>query len=220
MQERGNAVYQAFMLALSIYVLAALILEAFLVKDDAIADVLRYMDLVVCLFFLLDFFFNLITAPSKRAYLKWGWIDFVSSIPALDTLRWGRLSRVIRIVRFFRSLRSLRQIYTAFREDRIQSLTLIVVLLTFLSYSICASLVLYFERGLNPELDTAGDALWWALLNVMNAKITIASVVTREGQVMTMVLNKIGLLLFAYFNALIVAWLVNKRREGAGRSSA
>ncbi|GAA5125677.1 ion transporter [Alloalcanivorax gelatiniphagus] len=220
MQERGNAVYQAFMLALSIYVLAALILEAFLVKDDAIADVLRYMDLVVCLFFLLDFFFNLITAPSKRAYLKWGWIDFVSSIPALDTLRWGRLSRVIRIVRFFRSLRSLRQIYTAFREDRIQSLTLIVVLLTFLSYSICASLILYFERGLNPELDTAGDALWWALLNVMNAKITIASVVTREGQVMTMVLNKIGLLLFAYFNALIVAWLVNKRREGAGRSSA
>ena len=200
--------------------LSALTLEAFVVKDDAIVDVLRYMDLVACLFFLLDFFINLVTAPSMRAYLKWGWIDFVSSIPALDTLRWGRLSRVIRIVRFFRSLRSIRQIYTAFREARIQSLTLIVVLLTFLSYSLCASLILHFERGLNPELDTAGDALWWALLNVMNAKITIASVVTREGQILTMVLNKIGLLLFAYFNALIVAWLVSKRKEGGGRSSA
>lgn len=206
------------MLLISVYVLGALILEVFVVEDDQIKAVSRHIDLVACLFFLLDFFVNLFTANSKLKYLKWGWIDLVSSIPALDALRWGRLSRVIRIVRFFRSLRSIGLIYSSLRDNKVQSLTLVVVLITFLSYSLCASLILYLERSANPEISQAKDALWWAFLNIMNAKITIASVVTREGQLMTILLNKVGLILFAYLNGLVIAWLLRQRaikRESA-----
>lgn len=201
------------MLALSVYVLSALTLEMFIVQDDEIKKVLQYVDLAICMFFLFDFFLNLITAESKLKYLKWGWIDLISSIPVLDSLRWGRLSKVIRIVRFLRSLRSIKAIYGNVQSSKIQSLSFVVLLVTFLSYTVCASLILHFERESNAGLNTAAEALWWAFLNIMNAKISIATAETHAGQLMTILLNKIGLLLFAYFNGIIIAWLVQKRIE-------
>ncbi|RLT96359.1 ion transporter [Ketobacter sp.] len=213
MKEKGSAIYQLFMLALSVYVLSALTLEMFIVQDDEIKKVLQYVDLAICMFFLFDFFLNLITAESKLKYLKWGWIDLISSIPVLDSLRWGRLSKVIRIVRFLRSLRSIKAIYENVQSSKIQSLSFVVLLVTFLSYTVCASLILHFERESNVGLNTAAEALWWAFLNIMNAKISIATAETHAGQLMTILLNKIGLLLFAYFNGIIIAWLVQKRIE-------
>lgn len=213
MKEKGSAIYQLFMLALSVYVLSALTLEMFIVQDDEIKKVLQYVDLAICMFFLFDFFLNLITAESKLKYLKWGWIDLISSIPVLDSLRWGRLSKVIRIVRFLRSLRSIKAIYGNVQSSKIQSLSFVVLLVTFLSYTVCASLILHFERESNAGLNTAAEALWWAFLNIMNAKISIATAETHAGQLMTILLNKIGLLLFAYFNGIIIAWLVQKRIE-------
>ncbi|GAB1621353.1 potassium channel family protein [Agarivorans albus] len=213
MVEKGNTIYKIFMLTMSVYILCALTLEMFIVEDDEIKSVLRYIDLVVCFFFLLDFFVNLFSAESKSKYLKWGWIDLVASIPTLDTLRWGRVAKVIRIVRFLRSLKSIKEIYRAVKDSRIQSITVFVFLTSFLSFTVCSSLILHFEREVNADLNTASDALWWAFLNIMNAKISVTLALTNAGQVMTLLLNKIGLLLFAYFNGIIISWLVNKRVE-------
>ena len=99
------------------------------------------------------------------------------------------------------------------QSSKIQSLSFVVLLVTFLSYTVCASLILHFERESNAGLNTAAEALWWAFLNIMNAKISIATAETHAGQLMTILLNKIGLLLFAYFNGIIIAWLVQKRIE-------
>ncbi len=208
-----NPLYQIFMLALSIYVLAALVLEEFFVTDLEVRAVLQHIDLWVCLFFLTDFFVSLYRAPSKREYMKWGWIDLLSSIPMVDPLRWGRLARIVRIIRALRTLRELRVLGHAIRRSRMQSLTVIVVLFSFVTYTLCAGLILGFERGHPESISTANEALWWAFLNVMNAKVSISAVYSTGGAVTTVVLNKVGLLLFAYFNAIIVAWLLNKRTE-------
>ena len=211
MKEKGSAVYQLFMLALSVYVLCALTLEAFIVKDDEIRKVLQYIDFSVCIFFLSDFFVNLIAADNRLKYMKWGWIDLLSSIPMIDQLRWGRASRLVRVIRFLRSLKSIKVIYHSILTRKVQSLSFIVLLVTFISYTTCSSLVLYFESETNPELSTASAALWWSFLNIMNAKISINSASTNAGQLMTIFLNKVGLLLFAYFNGIIIAWLVQRR---------
>lgn len=211
MKDKGSAVYQLFMLALSVYVLCALTLEAFIVKDDEIRKVLQYIDFSVCIFFLSDFFINLISADNRLKYMKWGWIDLLSSIPMIDPLRWGRVSRLVRVVRFFRSLKSIKVIYQSIRTRKVQSLSFIVLLVTFISYTTCSSLILYFESETNPELSTASAALWWSFLNIMNAKISINAATTNAGQFMTVLLNKVGLLLFAYFNGIIIAWLVQRR---------
>ncbi|MEZ5524002.1 MAG: ion transporter [Pseudomonadales bacterium] len=213
MTEKGSATYQLFLLALSIYVLVVVFVETFIISDPEISLVLQRVDLCICLIFLGDFFFNLYTAKSKLAYLKWGWIDLASSIPLVDPLRWGRLARIIRILRFLRTIKSLKVLITSIQGSRLQSLTLIVLLITFCAFTISAALILELERDVSGGINTANGALWWAFLNIMNAKISITHAQSTGGMVVTVVLNKIGLLLFAYFNAIIIAWLVHKRVE-------
>lgn len=213
MKEKGNAIYQLFLLGLSIYVLSALVIEAFFVTDPEIKKVLQFIDLSICMVFLLDFFINLYKAESKLFYMKWGWIDLLASIPMIDPLRWGRLARVIRIFRFLRAIKSIKQLVGTIQKSKIQSLTLIVLFITFLSYTTCAALILEFERGYASEIDTASSSLWWSFLNIMNAKTSINVALSTEGIILTVILNKVGILLFAYFNAIIIAWLVQKRIE-------
>ncbi len=213
MREKGSAAYQLFLLVLSVYILCTVFAETFVVKDPEIRSVLRKIDLCVCLVFLGDFFINLYTAKSKLAYLKWGWIDLLSSIPLADSLRWGRLARIVRILRFLRTVKSLKILVSLIYNSKLQSLTLVVLLISFIAFTFCASLILELEKGYVGGINTANEALMWAFLNVMNAKVSITQAQSTGGVVVTIILNKVGLLLFAYFNAMVVAWLIQKRVE-------
>lgn len=213
MNERGSALYQLSLLAISIYILTALVAEVFFVTDPEIRRVLQFIDFSVCLIFLGDFFYNLYAAKNRLAYLKWGWIDFLSSIPMVDPLRWGRLARVVRILRFLRAIRSVRILYRSLLKDRVESLTILVFLFVFVSFTLTACLVLEFERAHESAISTAEAALWWTLLNLLNAKTSIATAVSAEASLAAIYLNKVGLVVFAYFNALLVAWLLAKRGE-------
>lgn len=211
MQENQSPIYQLFLLVLSIYVLCIVFIETFIITDVEISLILQKIDLFICMVFLSDFFINLYHAKNKLAYLKWGWIDLLSSIPLVDPLRWGRLARIVRILRFLRTTKSLKILLTSIQNSKFQSLTLIVLLVSFVAFTLCAALILEFERNYSDGINTANEALRWALLNVLNAKIPITQVQSSEGIIATIVLNKIGYLLFAYINAIIIAWLIQKR---------
>lgn len=210
MQEKQSPIYQLFLLALSIYVLCIVFIETFIITDVEISLILQKIDLFICMVFLGDFFINLYHAKNKLAYLKWGWIDLLSSIPLVDPLRWGRLARIVRILRFLRTIKSLKILLISIQNSKFQSLTLIVLLVSFVAFTLCAALILEFERNYSDGINTANEALRWALLNVLNAKISITQAQSTEGMVATVVLNKIGLLLFTYINAIIIAWLIQK----------
>ncbi|SER21198.1 voltage-gated potassium channel [Amphritea atlantica] len=211
MKEKGGAVYQLFLLALSIYVLIVVFFETFLITDPEVSLILQRIDLCICFVFLGDFFVNLYHANNKISYLKWGWIDLLSSIPLVDPFRWGRLARIVRILRFIRTIKSLKLLVSSIQASKFQSLTFVVILITFVAYTVCASLILELESSYEGGINTANEALWWAFLNIMNAKVSITQAQSTGGMVATVVLNKIGLLLFAYFNAMIIAWLIQKR---------
>lgn len=216
MKEKGSAIYQLFLLGLSIYVLVILSAEMLFISDPEIKLTLQYIDFVICLVFLADFFVNLFTAESKLRYLKWGWIDLISSIPAIDQLRWGRISRVVRILRFLRSIKSIKLLVQNIQRSKFQSFTLLVIFITFIAYSLSAGFILQYEKQYDSAIRTASDALWWSFLNIMNAKISIDQAISPQGMIITIVLNKVGLLLFAYFNAIIIAWMVQKRAVKEG----
>jgi voltage-gated potassium channel len=210
--ERGSAVYQLVLLALSVYVLVALVIESLFVQDPETRRVIQLVDSAICLVFLADFFVNLYLAESKTGYLKWGWIDFVSSVPAIDPLRWGRLSRMIRILRLLRTIKSARVLFRTIERSRFETLTLTVFLVAFVAFSVGTCLILEFEREYDSTISTAQGALSWAVLNVLNAKVSIDQAKSPGGIITTVVLNKLGLLLFAYLNAMIIAWLIGQRR--------
>ncbi|MCX4186908.1 ion transporter [Methylophaga sp. OBS4] len=215
MKEKGSAAYQLFMLSLSIYVLIALFIQEFIISNSEVKLLLQYVDFAVCLFFLADFFINFYTAESKRSYMKWGWIDLLASIPMLDPLRWGRIARIVRVIRFLRAIKSVKLLLTNLNKSKLQSLTLSVILITFVTYTIGSALILEFESQASGAIKTANDALWWSFLNLLNAKMSIDQASTHEGMLITVALNKIGLLVFAYLNAMIIAWLLNQRNNAA-----
>jgi len=222
MKEKGSPLYQIVLLFLSVYVLGAILVEAFLVSDTEIKQVLQYIDLFVCMFFLLDFFVNFTLAKSKLEFMKWGWLDLVASIPAIDPLRWGRVSKVIRIVRYLRALKSVKILVGSLHASKYETLSLCVFLVVFLTFTLSAGFILEFEKEYHSQISTAEGALWWAFLNLLNAKSSITMAQSSEGVAATILLNKVGLLLFAYLNSMLVAWLVTKRKEGGrnGLSSA
>lgn len=206
--------WQLCMLILSLYALGSLSLEALFVTDPEIQRVLTTVDVFVCAVFFADFLVLLFSAPSKRRYmLSWGWIDLISSIPMIDALRWGRLARVMRIIRILRAVKSLRVIGSYVRASPFETLSVMIFVTVFVSFSVSAGLILEFERGHDSALRTSADALWWSFLSIMNAKGGFHLPVSPEGILNTVYLNKIGLLLFAYVNGSIVAWLISHRHH-------
>jgi len=206
--------WQLCMLVLSIYALASLSLEALVVTAPEISRVLGTVDLLICLVFFADFLTLLFSAPSKQAYMmRWGWIDLISSIPMVDPLRWGRLARVVRLLTILRAIKSIRVIGDSVRASPFETLSIMTFVVVFVSFSVSAGLILEFERGFDSRLTTSTDALWWSFLSIMNAKGGFHASVSPDGILLTVYLNKIGLLLFAYINGSVVAWLVSNRRK-------
>lgn len=59
MREKGSAVYELFLLVLSVYVLCIVFVETFIISDPEISSVLQKIDLVICFIFIGDFFISL-----------------------------------------------------------------------------------------------------------------------------------------------------------------
>ncbi len=92
--------YLIFMLLLSLFALAALAFGALFSLDEGTREILGVADTVVCALFLLDFIVSLRQAKNKWRYLvTWGWLDLLSSVPAIEVLRLGRTARIARIIR-------------------------------------------------------------------------------------------------------------------------
>ena len=104
-----SPLWQIVIIILSAYVLIALFLSAIMPLSPATRELLNIIDSIICVIFIGDFIYML--AVNGRDYLRWGWIDFVSSIPAIEFLRWGRLFRVFRVMRILRGFRSVRVLF-------------------------------------------------------------------------------------------------------------
>lgn len=98
--------FQIIIIVLSVYVLGSLLVSTLFQLPP---EVLRLLDLIdngICLIFLCDFIYRFYKAPDKLSFMRWGWIDLISSIPVLNYLRAGRALRLIRLLRVLRAFRS------------------------------------------------------------------------------------------------------------------
>lgn len=160
------SVYELFMLGLCVYVLAALSVVTFFPASEDVVVIFDYVDTAVCFVFLIDFFAKLAMAKNKIAYLKWGWIDFISSIPMVGPLRWGRFARVVRVLRLLRGVRSSKTIVAFLMAHRAQSAFMAAALTALLTVVLSSVAILHFEREPGSNIQSGGDALWWAFVTV------------------------------------------------------
>ena len=206
---------QFTVLILSVYVLGAMLAEHVLPIHDDMRHLLDRIDAFVCLVFLLDFFVRFFRAESKLRFMRWGWIDLLSSIPMVVPLRWGRVARVFKIIRVLRALGSTRRIVAYIYRRRTSSLAGTALLVTFLLlvFSCIAILALENEEGSN--IKTPSDAIWWAFTTITTVGYGDRFPVTTEGRMVAVVLMVAGISLFGVFTGIFARLFIEPevRRE-------
>jgi voltage-gated potassium channel len=205
MDPDGVGLFQFVILILSVYVLIVFAIQTF-IRDlsPETTEILDGIDFIVCIFFLWDFFFRLWKAPSKLEFMKWGWIDFISSIPVLfvPASNHMRFLRIIRLLRILRAFRSTKIIAHYLFQNRARTGVISVILISFLVAVFAAIAELNLETSPDSNIKTSEDALWWSF-STMTTVSCEKYPVTEAGRVVALFLMAAGVCLFGCITAYI-----------------
>ena len=219
MNEKTQRVgpYQLFMLSLCAWAIVTLAIGTFWKLDPQTQTILDVADNAICGLFFVDFLGNLYRTPNRWAYFRsWGWIDLLSSIPTVDALRWGRAARLTRILRVLRGVRSARAIAHVLIERRAQSAFLATILLSLLLLVFASIAVLQFEADGGGTIQTAGDAMWWAVTTLSTVGYGDTYPITPEGRIVAACLMAAGVGVFGTLSGLVASWFQSSAVHGTG----
>lgn len=184
-------------------------------------QVLIGLDFIICSIFILQLTIDLIRATDRVQFMKRHWIDFIASIPVIEPLRFARLFHIMRVILVIRSSRYIwKELLSNRRETTLASILLIMVVLLTLG----SSMMLYMEGSApSANIDSGGDALWWALVTISTVGYGDHYPVTDGGKVLASVLIVCGVGLFGMISGLITSLLAspthvqNRRAENKER---
>lgn len=206
--------FQFVVLILSVIVLGALGAESIFKFPVAVSNVLQICDTLVCVLLLIDFGIRFHKAPSKPAFLKWGWIDLLASIPYLPWLRVGRLVRILQVIRLLRAIRATQKISALVFRNKLHAGTTSVVLTAFLLIIFCSIGVLICEQqDPNANIKTAGDAIWWSVTTITTVGYGDKYPVTTEGRIVAMILMISGIGLFGILSGLAASYFLHTKQN-------
>lgn len=207
-------VFQIVVLILSLVILGALFADTAFKLPPQISDILQTVDTLVCILLLSDFGVRFYRAESKLAFMKWGWIDLIASIPNLPALRFGRLVRILRVIRLLRAIRATHKITSIILRDKIQSGFASVILVSFLLVMFASVGILICEQ---PEpaanIKTAEDAIWWSVATVTTVGYGDKYPVTAEGRVLAMILMICGAGIFGMVSGLVASSFIGVKKN-------
>ncbi len=198
---------------LSIYVLGALIIDTTMKLPKETSRLLNFIDIAICIFFFFEFCIQLYKADNKLKYLKWGWIDLVSSIPMINFLRFGRLFRLIRLVRILRAFRTTKNFITYIFKDKVQGTFTMVSIFAILLVIFSSIAILQVENSPDSNIHTAEDAIWWVYVTITTVGYGDKFPVTTEGRLIAAILMTAGVGLFGTFTAYISSLFVSSTKE-------
>jgi voltage-gated potassium channel len=173
--------------------------------DPTIVTVLQIVSWSVWAAFVIDFAARIALARDRRCYLVAHWYDvLLVSLPMLRPLRMLRLLALARVMNRAASSLSM-QVTTYVGGTAVVSLLLGAVA------------VLDAERGSpGANINTFGDALWWAASTVTTVGYGDRYPVTTEGRVIAVLLMLVGIALVGSITASVAAWFVRSSEESAG----
>ena len=164
--ELGNTGYEIFIGALSVLSLVNIVLFE-LLRDPATQDVVRTIDAVLSLVFLIDFLVRLRRAPSRSDYFfrNFGWADLLASLPFPQ----AKILRIFRLIRVSRLLRryGAKNIGRSLIKDRAGSALLTLLLVGILVLEFGSLTMLALEKNApDSNITTASDALWYVIVTM------------------------------------------------------
>jgi voltage-gated potassium channel len=211
--ENKIGLLNMLVLVLSVYVLGSLLIDTFFKLPPETSKLLNYIDNLVCVFFFIEFIIRFKKSENKLQFMKWGWIDLLSSIPMLDCFRVGRSMRLLRLLRVLKAFRSTKNLVNHIFANKVNgafaSISTIAILLVIFS----ALAILQVETDPNSNIKTAEDAIWWSYVTVTTVGYGDKFPVTTEGRIIASVLMTAGVGLFGTFTAFVSSWFLAEKKE-------
>lgn len=215
-KEETGGPYVVFMLVLSFLSLGLLGAGVVLPVPGAVRPILDFADNVVCALFFLDFLISLARAENRWRYMvRWGWLDLLSSIPAVDLFRVGRAARILRILRILRGIRAAKIISEFLLLRRAEGAFLAACLLSIVLMVVGSIAILHFETSPESNIKSAEDAVWWVVVTLTTVGYGDRYPVTTEGRFLAAALMTAGVGLFGTFSGLLAAWFLKPATERA-----
>jgi voltage-gated potassium channel len=205
--------FDLLIIVLSVYVLSALLVDTFFKLPTEVSKVILIVDDGICFIFLMDFFIRFYNAEKKLQFLKWGWIDLISSIPALSIARAGRLIRLFRLLRVLRAFRSVKVLIEHIFKNRFKGVFLAVIIITILVIIFSSISILLFEASPESNIKTAEDAVWWSIVTITSVGYGDKYPVTTDGRIIGVIVMFTGVGLFGTFTAYLASWFTAGQQE-------
>ncbi|MFV5691974.1 potassium channel family protein [Flavobacterium sp. LT1R49] len=203
--------FNIIILVLTIYVLGALLVETVFVLPTETSKLLNFIDKVICLIFFIDFTVRFFKAKNKLKFMRWGWIDLISSIPVVNYFRAGRLLRLIRLLRIIRAFRSSKQLLNHVFKNKAKGAFTSVSIFAILLIIFSAIAILQVENTKEGNIKSAEDAIWWAYVTITTVGYGDKYPVTTEGRLIAVILMTAGVGLFGTFTAYASSWFVEDK---------
>ena len=208
-----------FVLLLSIILIVIISIDTF--KNIAFYREPQFeqLDFWICVLFLADFFIEWFLAERKWRYLGTHFLFLLVAIPYTAIINhYGltfspKVEYLLRYVPLVRGGYALAMVVTWLTSNKATGL--------FLSYLVSLVATLYFssvvffvfEQDVNPLVNTYGNALWWAAMDMTTVGSNIVAV-TPVGMVLSVLLAALGMMLFPIFTVYVTNLIQGQQQRG------
>lgn len=163
-KTKGYWLYWELSIAfLSFFALLILGVQIGFPNPPEIQSILEIGDHALCAVFFFDFLLRI--KREGRSYLKWGWLDLLSAIPAAEIFRGVRIIRIIKVLRLIRLLRSSHRLNSALAQRWPSFLSLGMLAFSF-ALIICSAVAILHLESESGNIRTGEDALWWSFVTM------------------------------------------------------
>jgi voltage-gated potassium channel len=174
-----------------------LLVQLIQLEDPVGIDIVEVLDGLVCSILTVDYLYDFAHSSDRKRFLKRRWWEFFACIPIIDTgqqaVLFIRLLRITRLIRIFKLRRDLSSYYSQgydiLKKHKVIDISSIVIFTVF-----SGSLgFFYVEQGINPNMKTYADSLWWALVTVTTIGYGDIFPVTNAGRLVASMMMLVGI---------------------------
>ena len=208
-----------FVLVLSLFLIVFISIDTF--KNIAFYREAQFeqVDLWICILFLIDFFIEWYLAERKWRYLATHFLFFLVSIPYTAIINYygwtfdPQVTYLLRYIPLVRGGYALAMVVNWLTANKATGLFL-AYLISLVATLYFSSVVFFvFEQDVNPLVNTYGNALWWAAMDMTTVGSNIIAV-TPVGMVLSVVLAALGMMLFPIFTVYVTNIIQGQQQKG------